>query len=152
MPVQAQRGSRIVAVLLLNLGGGWGWWSAPRPGVFNSEKEPRYSWYKRRPRYSRYKRRRRYSWYKRRRRYSWYKRRPRYSWYKRLDGPLSRSGRAWRTVKLLAAQDFEPRAVYSVGNRYSDYAISSTITNPSLCNITNSSLYKIRNNAAFSNL
>jgi hypothetical protein len=87
MPVQAQRGIRIVAVLLLNLGGGWDWWSAPRRGDFKSVKGPRYSW------------------------------------YKRLDGPLSRSERAWRAEKLLPAQGFELRTVHSVGSRYSDYTI-----------------------------
>ena len=82
-----------------------GWCSAPRPGDFNSEKGPRYSW------------------------------------CKRLDGLLSRSGRAWRTENLLSVQEFEPRTVYSVGSRYDDYAISSIIINTGLRNITSSSLY-----------
>jgi hypothetical protein len=78
MPVQARGGSWIIALFFLSLGGGWGWWSTPRPGEFNPEKGPRYLW------------------------------------YKIQDGPQSRSGRAWRTEKILPAQGFEPRTQQGV--------------------------------------
>jgi hypothetical protein len=47
MPMGAHRGSRGIALLILNLDTRWCVWSTPRPGYFTPEKEPRYALLKR---------------------------------------------------------------------------------------------------------